>query len=179
MPVDSLRTLARHLEVPERTLRRAAAEGALHGQRISERRYRVTLREEEYLRRHWPLLRELRSALRTEPNARLAVLFGSLATGQASQRSDIDLLVSLADPSAAMVAELSERLHRRLDTEVQLVRLQEAEQAPALMADVLAHGRVLVDRELAWPELKAHEGGWRRRAGTGGLEDSMPDLELP
>ena len=31
--------------------------------------------------RHWPLLRELRDALRTEPNVRLTILFGSQAAG--------------------------------------------------------------------------------------------------
>jgi len=95
MPSDSLRTLARHLDVPERTLRRAAAEGLVRGRRTSERRDQTSLSEEAYLRRHWPLLRELRAALRTEPNVRLAVLFGSLASGRGSERSDVDLLVEL------------------------------------------------------------------------------------
>jgi predicted nucleotidyltransferase len=101
MSVDSLRTLARHLDVPERTLRRAAAEGLVHGRRTSARRYETSLREETYLRRHWPLLRDLRDALRTEPNVRLALLFGSQATGEATDRSDIDLLVDLTDAAAA------------------------------------------------------------------------------
>src|SRR6266508_1991 len=101
MATTSLRSLARHLEVPERTLRRAASEGLIHGRRISERRYETSLREEAYLRRHWPLLRALREALRTEPNVRLAVLFGSQATGRATESSDLDLLVVLDDGSAA------------------------------------------------------------------------------
>lgn len=178
--MDSLRTLARQLDVPERTLRRAAAEGLVRGERTSARRYKTTLREESYLRRHWPLLRDLRSALRTEPNARLAVLFGSLATGRASERSDLDVLVVLADPSAARVAALAARLRHRLGREVQIVRLQEAEQSPVLMADVLEHGRVLVDRDAHWPRLKAAEPRWRRRAAAADvtLEDSVPELGL-
>jgi predicted nucleotidyltransferase len=95
--------------VPERTLRRAAAEGLIHGERTSPRRFRTSMREEAYLRAHWPLLRGLRDALRTEPNVRLAVLFGSRAVGTATARSDVNLL-ALADPSADRVAELGGRL---------------------------------------------------------------------
>src|SRR5450755_3524729 len=120
MADQSLRSLARHLEVPERTLRRAAAEGLLHGRRVSERRYKTTLPEEAYLREHWPVLRELRGALRTEPNVRLAVLFGSLAVGRESESSDIDLLVALRVSSATGVAALAQRLADRLGRDVQL-----------------------------------------------------------
>jgi predicted nucleotidyltransferase len=180
MPTDSLRSLARHLEIPERTLRRAAAEGLVHGRRTSARRYETSFREEAYLRRHWPLLRELRNALRTEPSVRLAVLFGSQATGAAGERSDVDLLVALADPSMARVAQLTGRLERRLERDVQLVRLQDAESTPSLMADVLEQGRVLVDRDGGWPALKSRAATWRRRADADEvpLERAMPDLQL-
>lgn len=180
MPPASLRTLARHLDVPERTLRRAAAEGLVRGRRTSARRYETSLREEAYLRRHWPLLRELREALRTEPNVRLAVLFGSLAGGRGSERSDIDLLVELTDPSATRVAQLTGRLERRLGRDVQTVRLQDAEHTPWLMADTLEQGRVLVDREDRWAALKDHEPMWRRRAKASAvpLEQAMPKLDL-
>jgi predicted nucleotidyltransferase len=179
MAGDSLRLLARHLEVPERTLRRAAAQGLVHGERLSERRFRTTLREEAYLRGHWPLLSVLRRALRTEQKVRLAVLFGSFATGEEAEGSDLDLLVALSDPSAAAVASLSARLGDRLGRDVQLVRLQEAERSHALMVDVLASGRVLVDRDGLWSTLKAAERRWRRRAAEDvPLEEAMPDLEL-
>lgn len=181
MPLASLRTLARHLDVPERTLRRAAAEGLVHGRRISARRYETSMREEAYLRRQWPLLRDLRDALRTEPNVRLAVLFGSQATGAGDERSDVDLLVALIDPSAARVAQLAGRLERRLGRAVQIVRLEDAERVPSLMAEALTQGRVLVDRDARWPQLKAQEATWRRRARAAEvpLEQSMPELELP
>lgn len=180
MPSDSLRSLARHLDVPERTLRRAAAEGLVHGQRISPRRYETSLREEAYLRRQWPLLHELRAAFRTEPSVRLAVLFGSQATGTAGERSDVDLLVALTDPSAARIAQLTGRLERRLGREVQLVRLQDAERTPSLMADALEQGRVLVDRDGGWPGVKSHAATWRHRAAADEvpLERAMPDLGL-
>jgi predicted nucleotidyltransferase len=175
-----LRSLARLLDVPERTLRRAAAEGMVHGRRVSERRYETTLREEMYLREHWPLLRMLRTALRTEPNVRLAVLFGSVATGRESERSDLDLLVVLGDQTAHAVAALAQRLSDRVNREVQLVRLQEAERSPALMADALAQGRVLVDRDDTWRALKAAERRWQRKAAadTTPLLHSAPDLGL-
>ncbi len=181
MASDSLRTLAHHLEVPERTLRRAAAEGLVRGRRTSARRYETPLREEAYLRRHWPLLSELRDALRTEPNVRLAVLFGSQATGRGTERSDIDLLVVLADASAARMAQMTGRLERRLGRDVQPARLQEAQRTPSLMADILEQGRVLVDRDRHWPSLKAREATWRRRAAASdvALEHTMPDLDLP
>jgi uncharacterized protein len=180
MSGQSLRSLARLLDVPERTLRRAATEGMVHGRRVSERRYETTLREEMYLREHWPLLRTLRAALRTEPNVRLAVLFGSIATGRESEQSDLDLLVVLGDQTADAVAALSQRLSDRTGREVQLVRLQEAERSPALMADALAQGRVLVDRDVAWPTLKAAERRWQRKAAADAtpLLESAPDLEL-
>jgi predicted nucleotidyltransferase len=181
VPSNSLRTLAKHLDVPERTLRRAAAEGLVRGQRTSARRYETSLREEAYLRRQWPLLRELRDALRTEPNIRLAVLFGSQATARRSERSDIDLLVTLDDASATRVAQIAGRLERRLNRDVQLVRLQDAERSAGLMRDALEQGRVLVDRDGRWLELKKSETAWRRRAKASEvpLEQSMLDLELP
>jgi predicted nucleotidyltransferase len=179
MPEDSIRSLARQIDVPERTLRRAAGQGLIRGERLSERRFRTTLREEAYLRRHWALLSALRGALRTEPNVRLAVLFGSLATGNGSERSDVDLLVSLREEGAGAVAGLSGRLSERLGRDVQLVRLREAERSPGLMLDVLAEGRVLVDRDGLWPGLLAGERRWRRRAAAEPpLDQALVDLEL-
>lgn len=180
MASNSLRTLAHHLDVPERTLRRAAAEGLVRGRRTSARRYETSLREEAYLRRHWPLLSELRDALRTEPNVRLAVLFGSQATGHETERSDVDLLVVLADASAARMAQITGRLERRIGRDAQLVRLEDAERTPSLMADALTQGRVLVDRDGLWPKLKASEATWQRRAAASdvALEHAMPDLDL-
>jgi predicted nucleotidyltransferase len=178
LPPESLRTLARHLDVPERTLRRAAGEGLIHGRRISPRRWQTSLREEAYLRRHWPLLRELRNALRTEPNARLAVLFGSQATGLGTPRSDVDLLVALRDDSPVRVAELAGRLERRLGQTVQIICVKEAEQNPMLMVDALEQGRVLVDRDRDWPRLTARASRWRSAAAASEkpLEESLPDL---
>ncbi|MCW3064633.1 MAG: nucleotidyltransferase protein [Solirubrobacterales bacterium] len=156
--MDSLRRLAAELSVPERTLRRAAVEGLIHGERVSPRRFRTSPREEAYLRAHWPLLRDLRGALRTEPNVRLAALFGSAAIGTEAGASEIDILVLLGEPGRDRVAALAGRLTRRIGREVRPVRLSDAERSPTLFAYVLEHGRVLVDRERAWPKLRAAAG---------------------
>jgi predicted nucleotidyltransferase len=179
MAGDSVRALARHLEVPERTLRRAAAQGLVRGERLSERRFKTTLREESYLRSHWGLLSALRRALRTEPNVRLAVLFGSLAKGEESEFSDVDLLVALRDGTAGAVAALSARLGERMGRDVQLVLVEGVERSPALMLDALNDGRVLVDRDGIWARLHAGERRWRRSAAEqGSLEDAVADLEI-
>jgi predicted nucleotidyltransferase len=162
--VDSLGRAAYELEIPARTLRRVAAEGLVRGERLSPRRFRITFREEEYLRSHWTLLRALRASFRTEPNVRLAVLFGSTAIGTDAERSDVDVLVVLHDPAVSRLAELTERLSRGTGREMQLIRLSEAETSPVLMADVIDHGRVLVDRDDRWSAMKERAPRWRRRA---------------
>jgi predicted nucleotidyltransferase len=162
--VQSLRRIACELGIPERTLRRAASEGLLRGERLSPRRFQVSLLEESYLRKHWPLLRSLRGALRTEPNVRLAVLFGSTATGTDEESFDIDVLVALHDSDLRRLAELSERLTRALAREVHLARLSETQASPAGIVDVLEHGRVLVDRDDLWSELQRRAPRWRRLA---------------
>ncbi len=136
----------------------------MHGERLSPRRFRITFREEAYLRSHWELLRALRASFRTEPNVRLAVLFGSTAIGTDDERSDVDVLVVLRDPAVSRLAELTERLSRGVGREMQLIRLSEAETSPVLMADVIEQGRVLVDRDDLWSALKERAPRWRRLA---------------
>jgi predicted nucleotidyltransferase len=133
-------------------------------QRLSPRRFRITFREEAYLRGHWAFLRALYASFRTEPNVRLAVLFGSTAMGTDDECSDVDVLVVLHDPSVSRLAELAERLSRGTGREMQLVRLSEAETSPVLMSDIIDHGRVLVDRDDLWSALKERSRRWRRLA---------------
>ena len=162
--MTSLRRLANDLSIPQRTLRRAAREGLIHGDRVSPRKFRTTLREEHYLRHYWKLLHTLREAFRTEPNTELAVLFGSTATATDSPSSDIDVLVILRDPDMGRLATMAERLSARVGREIQLVRLSDAEASPILMDEILKHGRVLIDRDARWPSLQATAERWRRRA---------------
>jgi predicted nucleotidyltransferase len=170
--MDSLRQAAAELSIPERTLKRAAGEGLIRGERLSPRRFRVTLREEVYLRSHWGLLHLLRGALRTEPNVRLAVLFGSTAKGDDLEGSDIDILVALEDPSVGRLAGLQERLSGRTVRNVQLVRLEDAENVPMLMVDVIEQGRVLIDRESRWSGMLENRAKWQRLGRR--VERSLP-----
>src|SRR4051794_40704993 len=128
----SLQHLGDELGISQRTLRRWADQGLIKGKRLSARNFQVPLREENYLRRNWPLLRRLRVALRTEPNVQMAVLFGSAARGELHELSDVDLLVTLEDDAAGKVAALAHRLSQRTGRPVHPVRLADAERRPAL-----------------------------------------------
>jgi predicted nucleotidyltransferase len=177
--MDSLRSLAYELGVPERTLRRAAADGLIRGTRLSPRRFRTTVRERDYLRRNWPLLSKLRTLLRTEPNVRLAVLYGSHASGTAGPGSDIDLLVDLRRDDVGSLAGLGERLSGRLGRTVQPVRLADAERAPSLLLDALEQGRVLADREGLWARVRRRRAELRRvTEASASLEDVAAALDL-
>lgn len=140
------------LDFSERTLRRYVNDGLLRARRVG-RQVELAPREERYLRSHHELLRALRGTLRTERNVQLAVLFGSTATGEDSKSSDVDLVVSLRDSAPRSLASLRRRLQARLGRRVHLVVLEDAHEAPSLLADVLAEGRVVIDRNGLWPQL--------------------------
>ncbi len=159
-----LQLLARELNADERSLRRAVQIGAVQCRRPSPRRLEVDEREEAYLQSHWGLLADLRAALRTEPNVRSVVLFGSTARGTDTEESDIDLLVELVDDSIAKVAQLEARLEQRLGREVQVVRLPEAESKPALLYTILQEGRPLLDRDGTWAKLCQRRAQLRTQA---------------
>lgn len=162
--MESLAQVAAELSIPERTLRRSASQGLLHTKRIGARSSQVSLREAAYLRTHWQLLSRLRAALRTEPNVRLAVLFGSTAAGLDAEDSDADLLLALRDTHVGRLAELASRLSEQIDREVHAVRLSDAEDSPGLMVSLIDQGRVLVDRDGLWSKLRQADDLWRRRA---------------
>jgi predicted nucleotidyltransferase len=144
---------AESLHCSERTLRRYVNEGLLRGERRGRQEVRLPYGEERYLRQHWEVLSNLRQALRTEPNVRLAVLFGSTAIGEDRPNSDIDLLIEHATGDLEGVVELRRRLQGRIGKPIHLVLLEDAEHSPSLLADVLLEGRVIVDRGDAWRRL--------------------------
>ena len=160
--MTDLALLAREVGVHERTLRRAVAEGSLRAIRPSPRTLDISLSEREYVRRSWKLLSALRAALRTEHNVRFALLFGSVARGTAAPGSDVDVLVALRDPDLERVVELATKLTAATGRRVDVVRLEDAESEPSFLADVIADGRVLVDREGLWPRLRSREPSLRR-----------------
>ena len=124
----------------------------------------MSLSEREDVRRSWKLLSTLRGALRTEHNVRFALLFGSVARGTAAPGSDVDVLVALRDPDLERVVELATKLTAATGRRVDVVRLEDAECEPSFLADVIADGQVLVDREQLWPRLRSREPSLRRAA---------------
>ncbi len=148
-----LQELAKGLQVNERTLRRAWALGMVRGTRITPYRLELPLEERIYLRTHWATLGALRSALRTEPNVSLAVMFGSVARGDDDSESDVDLLVALRDPGLLARVALAGRLRKRTRLDLEIVALEDAMRRPSLMIEILRDGRVLVDRDGRWREM--------------------------
>lgn len=160
--MTALPELANELETTDRTLRRAVEAGLVHGRRVSPRKFEMPIAERTYLRENWPVLRELRKALRTEPSVRAAILFGSYARGEQREGSDVDILVDRqSGPGLRAVAR---RLSARLGRPVQLIALEDAENAPLLLAEVLRDGRVLVDRNELWHRLRGGKARIERRA---------------
>ncbi len=150
----ALDTSAKKVGCSERTLRRHINVGLLRGRRIAGGQLELSREEEDYLRGHWTLLSKLMAALRTERDVRLAVLFGSTATGEDTPVSDVDLLIAHRRTGAMAQIDLRIRLRRALGTPVDVVMLEQAETQPSLLADVLREGRVLIDRDDLWDALQ-------------------------
>jgi predicted nucleotidyltransferase len=162
--MGELDELAADVRASGRTLRRAAERGTLRARRLGARRVVVAASERRYVRSHWPLLATLIQTLRTQPNVRLAALFGSLARGEESAGSDLDIAVRFRRDDHQARADLAELLQRASGRSVQLLSLDQAEETPLLFADLLRDGRVLVDRDGEWRRLKRTEPTIVRRA---------------
>lgn len=163
--MPTLQELASDLGTDERTLRRAASHGLVRCERVGTRRRSISTKERRYAIDHWPLLSTLRRALRTEPNVRLAVVYGSVARGEDTSASDVDLLVSLAEDRPDAAVKLAVRLERTLGRKVDVARLNRVEwNAPLLLVQVLRDGRVVLDRDAQWPGLLARRAQIARRA---------------
>ena len=155
--MTQLDSLAKEVGVHGRTLRRAAGRGLLKASRQGSRTVVLPASERSYVRAYWPLIGGLLEALRKQPNIRLAVLFGSVARGEAGEESDLDLLVEFGRDDYRAHAEAAAALEQAAGRRVQMVGLGDAARAPLLLADVLRDGRVLVDRDDRWPTLKGRE----------------------
>ncbi|HEU4703823.1 MAG TPA: nucleotidyltransferase domain-containing protein [Conexibacter sp.] len=161
--MSALVDLARDVGVDERTLRRAVNEGTLRATRSSPRKLDLPLSERQYVRRAWPLIAALRAALRTEPNVRFALLYGSAATSEDAPDSDVDVLVSLRDPDLSKLIALEGRLTERVGRDVEVVRLEDAERDPVFFTLALEQGRALVDRVGIGPRLRRRAVGLARQ----------------
>jgi uncharacterized protein len=157
--------LAAELGADERTLRRAVSRGTVRGHRPGQRRLQLAPAERDYLRGHWPVLNALTRALRTEPNVRLAVLYGSVARGDDGPEADLDLLVDLRDDTARAASALSRRLERAMARDVDVARLGPVlGRSRLLLLEALDEGRVIVDRDRRWPDLLARRPRLRESA---------------
>jgi predicted nucleotidyltransferase len=163
--MGAIQQLAAELKADERTLRRAVTQGTVRCHRPGPRRLSLSPGEAEYLRGHWQLLSGLKRALRTERDVRAAVLYGSIARGDAGAGSDLDLLVVLADDDPTAPARLAMRLGEVVGREVDVARLERIEAtAPLLLARVLDEGRAIVDRDGLWAGLHRRRRAIRARA---------------
>jgi predicted nucleotidyltransferase len=150
----ALAETAQALACSERTLRRYINDGLLRGRRLDRYRFELPAQEEDYARSHWDLLHGLRTALRTEREVRLAVLFGSSSTGEDTEDSDVDLLVVYRREGMLASSALRRRLGDALGRRIHLVRLEDARRSANLLADILSEGRVVIDRDGVWPALR-------------------------
>jgi predicted nucleotidyltransferase len=166
-----LEQLASGVGVSERTLRRAVNSGLIRAQRPSARRLLLSDPEAAWVRSHWWLVGQMLATLRTEPNLKLVVLFGSVARGdEVKGVSDVDLMVEFRRPFPGALEALRLRLNRQLSVEVQLVPLEGARRNPRLLTEVLRDGRPLVDREQSWSHLQARAGEAQAQADQLGDE---------
>jgi predicted nucleotidyltransferase len=115
------------------------------------------------------LISALRAALRTEKNVRFALLFGSAARGTDTAASDVDVLVQMRDSSLERIVDLGAKLSAIVGRRVDVVRFEDMEGEPSLLADLVAEGRVLVDREGQWPRLRRREAALRH---SGRMQDA-------
>lgn len=162
--MTELELLANQIGVNERTLRRAFNEGTLRAERPTPRKLKLEAAEKQYLRRSWKLLAALREALRTEQNVRFAFLFGSAARGDDSEGSDVDLIVEMRDSSLVRIVDLELKLEELLERRVDVLTLEDAGANPVLLAEAVAEGRTIVDREERWAQLGSEAETMDRRA---------------
>jgi len=162
--MTELATLADQIGVSERTLRRAFNEGTLRAERPTPRKLTLGSEEKRYLRRSWKLLATLRQVLRTEPNVRFALLFGSAARGDDHKGSDMDLIVEMRDSSPVRVIDLELKLEGLLGRRVDVLTLEDAGANPVLLAEAVAEGRTIVDREERWAQLGSEAEAMESRA---------------
>jgi predicted nucleotidyltransferase len=138
----------------------------------------LSFAERHYVETHWELLSNVVSWLRTRPNVRLAVVYGSVARGDDRPDSDVDLLVSFAREDAHTAASLAATLGGAMGRRVQVVSLPAATRTPLLLLDVVREGRVLVDRDGEWPIFVRRERQLRREAAAADAELDRRIAEL-
>jgi predicted nucleotidyltransferase len=176
----SVTELARQLGTTDRTLRRLATLGMVRSSTRRGRPARALHHEESYLREHWALLSDLRAALRTEPRIVAALLFGSVARGDDTPQSDVDLAVAIdGEHDLTDLHRLRTRLARKIGRRVDLFDLDDLMVERGLLAGVLEDGRPLVDRAYVWPRLQAARTKLMRRAPSAGRRRRLVSRGVP
>lgn len=98
------------------------------------------------------LLQALRQTLAELADIRLAILFGSRATGRATAQSDVDLAVMMAAPmEAADKVALIERLALATGMPIDLIDLKQV--GEPLLGQILKHGIRLVGSDTDYATL--------------------------
>ncbi len=97
---------------------------------------------------------QLSTVLAAGPELRLAVLFGSRATGRANPNSDVDVALLFAhEVTLSEELDLQIALERAVGTSVDLVRLDEA--STLVRWQVAVSGVPIVARDHEWPRFRA------------------------
>lgn len=94
----------------------------------------------------------IQATLAPHPEIRLAILFGSLATGQGHYGSDVDLAIDAGQPleieeKMTLMAELAERTGRPVD----LIDLRTI--GEPLLGQILKHGKRILGEDVVYAEL--------------------------
>lgn len=156
--------LAQELRTSDRAIRRAVNRGTIRARRPTPNRMEIPAQEREYLNDHWPVLQTLTAALRTEPSVQTAILFGSVARGDDTDASDVDLLVQLRPQTTVKPRELARRLHGAVGRKVHVVTVGQAAEEPQFLLDILKDARPIIDRGAQWQRLLRRRAALGRRA---------------
>ena len=92
------------------------------------------------------IIPKLREALSPDPGIRLAVLYGSYATGKAGPTSDVDLAIAY-DHKLSMVEriDLAQRISRLINIEVDLVDLRVS--SGVLLQQIIWNRKTIINRD--------------------------------
>jgi predicted nucleotidyltransferase len=139
--------------------------GTVRCRRVGPRRVELDQNERAYLRDNWDTFTTVAEVLRTERNVRLAVIFGSIARGEADQHSDVDLLVSLVEERPMYTQQIAAGLEAALEREVDVASLRQLrKREPSLLNSIVTEGRVVIDRDGVWSQLVSESGAIERAA---------------
>jgi predicted nucleotidyltransferase len=153
--VSALPKIATQLGTNKWALYRAVNRGAIRCFRPSPRSLEFPPGEIDYLREHWEILSTLIQAFSTEPNVKLAVLYGSLARGDENSDSDADVLIDFYKEDVTSISSIAMRLGNVLGRSVDIAQLSHIKTGfPLLLLQAIDDGRVMIDKDNMWKGLQ-------------------------